>query len=73
MFEANAANEFTVMILQTIQAEIIANGRPTPATLQNAMSTPESLEALKTLKIIPPETELITKELIGNAPLQITG
>jgi len=31
MFEANAANEFTVNIGREIQAEMIANGRPSPA------------------------------------------
>jgi hypothetical protein len=72
MFEANSSLEFTVMILQKIQAEIIANGRPTAATLQNAMSTPESLKALKSLGIIPSETKPITKELIGDTPLQLT-
>ena len=37
MFEANAVNEFTVSIAREIQAEIIANGRPSPAKIRNAM------------------------------------
>jgi hypothetical protein len=59
MFEANAANEFTVWIAKEIQAEIIANGRPSPAKLRNAMSNPGSFEALKALGLLPPDTVLI--------------
>ena len=47
MFEANAANEFTVNIGREIQAEMIANGRPSPAKLRNAMSNPHTWNALK--------------------------
>jgi hypothetical protein len=43
MYEANAANEFTVNIGREIQAEMIANGRPSPAKLRNAMSNPFTL------------------------------
>jgi hypothetical protein len=42
MYEANAANEFTVMIGKEIHAEVIANGRPSPAKLRNAMSNPHT-------------------------------
>jgi hypothetical protein len=59
MFEANAPLEFTVTIVQQLQSEIAAMGSPTPATLLNAMSTPMSLEAIKQLGIIPPETNLL--------------
>ena len=34
MYEANAANEFTVNIGREIQAEMIANGRPSPAKIK---------------------------------------
>jgi len=47
MFEANAANEFTVNIGREIQAEMIANGRPSPAKIRNAMSNPYTWNALK--------------------------
>jgi hypothetical protein len=68
MFEANAANEFTVMIGKEIHAEIIANGRPSPAKIRNAMSNPHTWEALKQIGLIP-EKELV---LIGsNDPLKI--
>lgn len=59
MFEANAANEFTTWIAKEIQAEIIANGRPSPAKLRNAMSNPISFKALKEVGLIPQETKLI--------------
>ena len=59
MFEANAANEFTVMIGKEIQAEIIANGRPSPAKLRNAMSNPFTWNALKAIGLIPENAMLL--------------
>lgn len=59
MFEANAANEFTAMIGRKMYAEIIATGRPTPATLENAMSNPHTFQALKQVGLIPKETKLL--------------
>jgi hypothetical protein len=53
MYEANAADEFTVTIGREIQAEIIANGRPSPAKIGNAMSNPHTLAALQELGLIP--------------------
>lgn len=68
MFEANAANEFTVMIGREIQAEIIANGRPSPAKIRNAMSNPYTFKALQQVGLVPKETIMIE----GNAdPLKI--
>lgn len=68
MFEANAANEFTVMIAKELQAEIIANGRPSPAKLKNAMSNPHTFHALQQIGFIPKEAVLLE----GNAdPLKI--
>jgi maltooligosyltrehalose synthase len=70
MFEENANYEFTVTVGREIQAEIIANGRPSPAKLLNAMSNPQTLESLKLVGLIPTETSLLTKNdvvgLIGN-------
>lgn len=70
MFEENANYEFTVTVGREIQAEIIANGRPSPAKLLNAMSNPQTLESLKLVGLIPDETALLTKNdvvgLIGN-------
>ena len=68
LFEANAANEFTVMIGKEIQAEIVAMGRPSPAKLRNAMSNPYTFHALQQVGFIPKEMVLLE----GNAdPLQI--
>ena len=62
MFEANANYEFTVTIGREIQAEIIANGRPSPAKLLNAMSNPQTLETLKLVGIVPKETFLLAEK-----------
>lgn len=68
MFEANAANEFTVMIGREIQAEIISQGRPSPAKLRNAMSNPYTFAALKQVGLIPEGAMMIE----GNVdPLKI--
>jgi hypothetical protein len=68
MFEVNAVNEFTVMIGKEIQAEIIANGRPSPAKLKNAMSNPYTFLALQQVGLLPKEAVLLE----GNAdPLKI--
>ena len=53
MFEANANNEFTVTIGREIQAEIIANGRPSPAKL-------------KLIGLVPKETILLEKSDIDD-------
>ena len=62
MYEANAANEFTVNIGREIQAEMIANGRPSPAKLKNAMSNPYTWNALKEVGLVPKDTKI----LVGN-------
>ena len=62
MWEANQANEFTVNIGREIQAEMIANGRPSPAKLKNAMSNPHTWNALKKIGLVPQETKI----LMGN-------
>lgn len=59
MFEANAANEFTAMIGKDIYAEILANGRPSPAKLRNAMSNPKTWNTLKSLWLIPDESKML--------------
>lgn len=53
MYEANAANEFTVMIGKEIHAELIATGHPSPAKLRNAMSNPHTWNALQKIGLIP--------------------
>jgi hypothetical protein len=68
MFEANAANEFTVMIGKEIHAEIIATGHPSPAKLRNAMSNPHTWAALQQIGLIPETAQI----LVGSVdPLKI--
>jgi len=62
MWEANQANEFTVNIGREIQAEMIANGRPSAAKIRNAMSNPHTWNALKSIGLVPKETKI----LMGN-------
>lgn len=68
MFEANAANEFTVMIAKEIHAEIIANGRPSPAKIRNAMSNPITWNALIKAGLIPEGNTIL---LCSNDPTTI--
>lgn len=68
MYEANAANEFTVMIGKEIHAEIIATGHPSPAKLRNAMSNPHTWAALQQVGLIPQNAMV----LVGsNDPMKI--
>ena len=70
MFEANAANEFTVNIGKEIQAEMIANGRPSAAKIGNAMSNPYTWNALKNIGLIPKDTKILEGNI--NPALEIT-
>jgi hypothetical protein len=63
MFEVNAANEFTVLLAKEMQAEVIANGRPSAAKIKNAMSNPLTWTALKNIGLIPQETPLIASNI----------
>ena len=73
MFEANAANEFTVNIGREIQAEMIANGRPSPAKLRNAMSNPYTWNALKGIGLIPKETKILEGNINPSDKIQLIG
>ena len=42
MWEANQCNEYTLKVATDMQSEIIANGRPSPMTVRQAMSAPET-------------------------------
>lgn len=53
MFEVNSVHEFTVRMVRDLQSEIIAQGRPNPATVRNAMSNPITFNAIKALGFIP--------------------
>jgi hypothetical protein len=73
MYEANAANEFTVNIGREIQAEMIANGRPSPAKLKNAMSNPYTWNALKDIGLIPKETKILVGNINPNDKIKLIG
>jgi len=73
MFEANAANEFTVDIGREIQAEMIANGRPSPAKLRNAMSNPHTWNALKQIGLIPKKTKILEGNINPQLKIELTG
>ena len=73
MFEANAANEFTVDIGREIQAEMIANGRPSPAKLRNAMSNPHTWNALKQIGLIPKKTKILEGNINPQLKIELKG
>jgi len=73
MYEANAANEFTVNIGREIQAEMIANGRPSPAKLRNAMSNPHTWNALKGIGLIPKETKILQGNINPQLKIELKG
>ena len=73
MFEANAANEFTVNIGREIQAEMIANGRPSPAKLRNAMSNPHTWSALKQIGLIPEKTKILEGNVNPQLKIELKG
>ena len=73
MWEANAANEFTVNIGREIQAEMIANGRPSPAKIGNAMSNPYTWNALKEVGMIPKEAKILTGKINPTLKIELKG
>ena len=73
MWEANQANEFTVSIGREIQAEMICNGRPSPAKLKNAMSNPHTWNALKQIGLIPKETKILEGNINPKEKIQLIG
>ena len=73
MFEANAANEFTVDIGREIQAEMIANGRPSAAKLRNAMSNPHTWNALKQIGLIPKKTKILEGNINPQLKIELKG
>ena len=73
MFEANAANEFTVDMGREIQSEMIANGRPSAARIRNAMSNPHTWNALKQVGLIPKETKILEGNINPQLKIELTG
>ena len=66
MYEANASHEFAITTMREMQSEIIANGRPNPATVLHAMNNPHVLTAVLQSGLLPAEAIPL---LTGNAPL----
>ena len=73
MFEANAANEFTVNMGREIQSEMIANGRPSAARIRNAMSNPHTWNALKQIGLIPKQTKLLEGNVNPQLKIELKG
>ena len=73
MFEANAANEFTVDMGKEIQSEMIANGRPSAARIRNAMSNPHTWNALKQIGLIPKKTKILEGNINPQLKIALTG
>jgi len=73
MWEANQANEFTVNIGREIQAEMICNGRPSPAKLKNAMSNPHTWNALKQAGLIPKKTQILEGNVDPKLKIELKG
>ena len=66
MYEVNAAHEFAVLTMREMQSEIVANGRPTPATVLHAMNNPHVLTAILQSGLLPADAIPL---LTGNAPI----
>ena len=73
MFEANAANEFTVNMGREIQSEMIANGRPSAARIRNAMSNPYTWNALKQVGLIPKKTKILEGNINPQLKIELKG
>jgi len=73
MFEANAANEFTVNMGREIQSEMIANGRPSAARIRNAMSNPHTWNALKQVGLIPNKTKILEGNVNPQLKIELKG
>ena len=73
MFEANAANEFTVNMGREIQSEMIANGRPSAARIRNAMSNPHTWNALKQVGLIPKATKILEGNINPQLKIELKG
>ena len=73
MYEANAANEFTVNMGREIQAEMIANGRPSAARIRNAMSNPHTWNALKQIGLIPKATKILEGNVNPQLKIELKG
>lgn len=69
MFELNAQNEFTVWCAREIHSEILAYGHPSAARLKNAMSCPQTWDALQQIGLVPKGTPILTNNDPRNSNL----
>jgi hypothetical protein len=63
MFELNSENEFAAAIAKEIQAEIIACGHPSPASIRNALRSPVATQAMQAVGLIPEGVQFITSSI----------
>ena len=73
MYEANALNEFTIDIGKELQAEMIANGRPSPGKLRIAMRNPVTWNALKKVGIVPEDSKILTGNINPQLEIELKG
>jgi|TARA_R110000787_G_scaffold49150_1_gene118141 hypothetical protein len=73
MYEINATNEFTIALGKDIQAEIIANGKPSPAKIRTAMKNPQTWNALKAVGMIPKESKILTSNINPTLKIELKG
>ena len=73
MYEVNAVNEFTVALGKEIQAEMIANGKPSPAKIRTAMRNPQTWNALKEVGMIPQEAKILTSNINPTLKIELKG
>ena len=66
MYEVNASHEFAITTMREMQSEIVANGRPSPATVLHAMNNPHVLTAVLQSGLLPADAIPL---LTGNAPI----
>jgi hypothetical protein len=52
---------------------MIANGRPSPAKIRNAMSNPYTWNALKQVGMIPKDTKLLEGHINPKLKIQLIG
>ena len=59
MYAQNALNEYAQSLAKDLQAEIIALGKPTVATIKKAMINPVIWSAMKAAGLIPSDAQMI--------------
>ena len=65
--------ELTIALGKEIQAEIIANGRPSPAKIRNAMRNPKTWNALKAIGMVPEEAKVLTSNINPTLKIELKG